>query len=160
MKKLVAGSALVVAVAAIIAAAALATPAVLVTSTGLAEGNVEDIDAKVKTGAWKIDIDTKGPTTVATSEIKVAPGGNFGWHSHPGVSLVIVKSGTSTFYSGEDPTCTPQVHRAGSAYVDPGGMTHIARNEGAVELVLLVTRLMPAGATPRIDQPAPGNCPF
>jgi quercetin dioxygenase-like cupin family protein len=90
----------------------------------------------------------------------VAPGGNFGWHSHPGPSLVIVKSGTSTFYDGNDPTCTPHVYAAGSAYVDPGGDTHIARNEGTTELVIIVARLLPEGAPARIDQPAPGNCPF
>jgi hypothetical protein len=46
---------------------------------------------------------------------------------------VIVKSGTSTFYRGDDPTCTPEVHPAGTAYADPGGGVHIARNEGTVD---------------------------
>lgn len=73
---------------------------------------------------------------------------------------MIVKSGTSTFYDGDDPDCTPQRHPAGTAYVDPGGDTHIARNEGTDELVLYVTRVVPEGATPRIDEPNPGNCPF
>ena len=145
----------------VIAAAALATPGSGVTSTTLAQGNVDDIDVKVKTGDWKLKIDTKGATTLAVSENRVAPGGNFGWHSHPGPSLVIVKSGTSTFYRGDDPDCTPQVHTAGSAYVDPGGVVHIARNESATEeLVLLVTRLSPAGIPPRKDEPDPGNCDF
>jgi quercetin dioxygenase-like cupin family protein len=93
-------------------------------------------------------------------ENRVAPGGHFGWHSHPGPSLVIVKSGTSTLYDGDDPTCTPQVYPAGSAYVDSGDHTHIARNEGSTELVLIVVRVMPQGAAPRIDQPDPGNCSF
>jgi quercetin dioxygenase-like cupin family protein len=115
----------------------------------------------VKTGDWKVHLDTKGLSTLAVSENRVAPGGHFGWHSHPGPSLVIVKSGTSTFYRGDDPDCTPQVHLAGSAYVDPGGVVHIARNESATEeLVLLVTRLTPAGAPARIDEPDPGNCNF
>ena len=73
---------------------------------------------------------------------------------------MIVKSGTSTFYSGDDPDCTPQVHPAGTAYVDPGGVVHIARNEGTEELVVIVTRIIPAGSMPRIDEPAPGNCNF
>lgn len=47
-----------------------------------------------------------------------------------------------------------------SAYVDPGGSVHIARNEGTEDLVLIVTRLIPAGAPQRIDEPNPGNCPF
>ncbi len=103
---------------------------------------------------------TKGVSDVAVTENRVAPGGHFGWHSHPGPSLVIVKSGTSTFYRGDDPDCTPHVYPAGTAYVDPGGEVHIARNEGSTELVLLVTRLVPHGAAPRIDQPPSPNCGF
>jgi hypothetical protein len=48
----------------------------------------------------------------------IVPGGTFGWHSHPGPSLVIVKSGTATFYHADDPTCTPHVVPTGSGFVD------------------------------------------
>ena len=131
------------------------------TSTPIAQGNVDDIDARVKTDDWKVHLDTKGASTLAVSENRVAPGGNFGWHSHPGPSLVIVKSGTSTFYRGDDPDCTPEVHPAGTAYVDPGGVVHIARNESRTEdLVVIVTRLAPAGVPPRNDEADPGNCDF
>jgi quercetin dioxygenase-like cupin family protein len=162
MKKLIVGSVLVAGLAALmVAATALATMGAGVTSTTIAQGNAGDIDVKVKTGAWKLQIDTKGPSTLATTENRVAPGGHFGWHSHPGPSLVIVKSGTSTFYRGDDPDCTPEVHPAGTAYVDPGGVVHTARNESLTEdLVVIVTRLVPEGAAPRIDEPDPGNCNF
>jgi quercetin dioxygenase-like cupin family protein len=90
----------------------------------------------------------------------VAPGGSFGWHSHPGPSLVIVKAGTLTFYEASDPTCTPSVHTAGDAYVDEGTDVHTARNEGTVDAIVIVTRLIPAGSAPRIDEPDPGNCSF
>ncbi len=161
MKKLVCATAALAGFALVaIAATALATSPVGVTSTPIASGNVRDIDVRVKTGEWKVQIDTKGPSTLAVSENKVAPGGDFGWHSHPGPSLVIVKSGTSTFYRGDDPDCTPEEHGVGTAYVDPGGVVHIARNEGSTELVLLVTRLIPEGAQARIDEADPGNCNF
>jgi quercetin dioxygenase-like cupin family protein len=139
---------------------ALATDGSGVTSIPLAAGNLEPVNIKVKTGGWKVRLASKGVSQLAVTENRVAPGGHFGWHSHPGPSLVIVKSGTSTFYRGDDPDCTPVEHRTGSAYVDPGGVVHIARNEGSVELVLLVTRLVPSGAAPRIDEPDPGNCNF
>jgi quercetin dioxygenase-like cupin family protein len=159
MKKLIALLAGLAAL--VVATTALATMAVGVTSTPIAQGNVDDLDVHVKTGDWKVKLDTKGPTTLAVSENRVAPGGHFGWHSHPGPSLVIVKSGTSTFYRGDDPDCTPQVHPAGTAYVDPGGVVHTARNESLTEdLVVIVTRLVPAGAAPRIDEADPGNCNF
>ena len=161
MKKLAVAAILSVLALLAIVATALATDSAGVTSMTLAQGNVEEIDVRVKTDAWKVQIDTKGPSTLAVSENTVVPGGHFGWHSHPGPSLVIVKSGTSTFYRGDDPDCTPQVHRAGTAYVDPGGVVHTARNESPTEnLVLLVTRLVPEGLPPRISEPDPGNCPF
>jgi hypothetical protein len=40
------------------------------------------------------------------------------------------------------------------------GHVHVGRNEGSVEVVVIVTRLLPAGATARIDQASPGNCDF
>ena len=143
-----------------IATTALATSGIGVTSTPIAQGNVDELDVQLKNGEWKVKLDTKGPSTLAVSENRVAPGGNFGWHSHPGPSLVIVKSGTSTFYRGDDPDCTPEVHPAGTAYIDPGGVVHTARNEGGTELVLLVVRLVPVGAAQRIDEANPGYCPF
>jgi hypothetical protein len=37
---------------------------------------------------------------------------------------------------------------------------HIARNEGTVDLVVVVMRIIPNGSAPRIDELNPGNCPF
>jgi quercetin dioxygenase-like cupin family protein len=145
---------------AMVAGIALATPASQVTSTPYGQGLLEPLDVHVKTGDWKLQLKTKELSDVVVSENRVAPGGHFGWHSHPGPSLVIVKSGTSTFYRADDPDCTPEVHPTGSAYVDPGGSVHIARNEGSVDLVVFVVRLVPHGTTQRIDQPDPGNCDF
>jgi quercetin dioxygenase-like cupin family protein len=160
MRRIVLAVLLPVLIAGGVTGIALATPGSGVTSTSLAQASLNPIKTKAKSGDWEIEIETKGQSNVSVVENRVAPGGHFGWHSHPGPSLVIVKSGTSTFYRGDDPTCTPQVHPAGSAYVDPGSTVHIARNEGSVELVLIVTRLIPEGAPARIDQPNPGNCPF
>jgi quercetin dioxygenase-like cupin family protein len=160
MRKLVTVATLFCLTALMIVATALATMASGVTSSTIASGTIDDIDVKVKTDDWKARLDTKGESQLVVSENRVAPGGHFGWHSHPGPSLVIVKSGVSTFYSGDDPDCTPHRHPAGTAYVDPGGAVHIARNEGTEDLVVIVTRLIPAGAPQRIDEPNPGNCPF
>lgn len=158
--RLILSTSIALIVSAALAGMVLATPSTGVASTTIAAGNLDEINLNVKTGDWKIDLRTKGQTDVSVVENRVAPGGTFGWHSHPGPSLVIVKSGTSTFYSGDDPDCTPHRYPAGTAYVDPGGAVHIARNEGLDDLVVVVMRLIPAGATPRIDEPAPGNCPF
>src|SRR5438552_11083488 len=79
---------------------------------------------------------------------------------HPGPSLVIVKSGTATFYLADDPTCSPQVVTAGQGFVDNGHDTHVVRNESTTTpLVTVVVSLVPAGFGRRIDEPAPANCP-
>jgi quercetin dioxygenase-like cupin family protein len=158
-----AGTAAVIALVvgtALVVVPALATPPVGVTSNTIAVGRFDSINTKIKTGAWKASIKTKGASDLHVLENTIAPGGTFGWHSHPGPSLVIVKSGTATFYLADDPTCSPHVVPAGSGFVDSGGDVHVVRNEGTVDLVTVVASLVPAGATRRIDQPDPGNCRF
>jgi quercetin dioxygenase-like cupin family protein len=163
----------VAAVAALVGAALLilpaqATPPSGVATTVLGVGRFTDIDAKAKTDIdpgtptefWKARIKTKGNSDLHVLQNTIAPGGTFGWHSHPGPSLVIVKSGTATFYLASDPTCTPHVVPAGSGFVDQGRDVHVVRNEGSVDLVTVVVSLVPADAARRIDEPSPGNCPF
>jgi len=147
----------------------LATPGSGVTSTLFAVGRFEEIDAKTltdidpdpaNTDFWQARIRTKGSSDLYVLENRIAPGGTFGWHSHPGPSLVIIKSGALTLYGADDPDCTPQVFEAGSGFVDNGGDVHVVRNEGSIETVVYVTSLVPEGFARRIDEPSPGNCPF
>jgi quercetin dioxygenase-like cupin family protein len=138
----------------------VATPGVGVTNTPIAAGALGPVNLNVKTGDWKIDLRTKGESDVSVVESRLAPGGSFGWHSHPGPSFSVVKSGTLSFYRADDPTCTPEIYRAGDVLIDPGHTVHIGRNEGSVDLVLVITRVVPHGAPTRIDEPNPGNCPF
>jgi quercetin dioxygenase-like cupin family protein len=158
MKKLIGG--IVGLAVLVIAATALATPVIGVTSTVFAIGSFDEIHAKTLTPHWQARIDTKGATDVHVIENKIAPGGTFGWHSHPGPSIVVVKSGALTVYRGDDQTCTGTVVTAGSGFVDDGGDVHMVRNEGTVDTVVYVTSLVPHGATRRIDEPNPGNCSF
>jgi quercetin dioxygenase-like cupin family protein len=163
MRKLTVGMAASAGVAVLtIAATAYATPAAGFTTTILSTGRFGEIDVKTNDDPQhKIDLKTKGETDVYVLQNTVTPGGTSGWHTHPGPSLITVKSGTATLYDGDDPTCTPHVVTAGNGVVDPGGgHVHILRNEGTVDLVTVVTQIVPAGATRRIDAPAPGNCPF
>jgi quercetin dioxygenase-like cupin family protein len=138
----------------------LATPPSGVTSTILAVGQFDEIQAKTLSDSWQVRISTKGESDLHVLENKIVPGGSFGWHSHPGPSLVTVKTGALTLYRGDDPHCTPQLVEAGSGFVDEGGDVHLVRNEGSIETVVYVTSLVPRGAARRIDEPDPGNCPF
>jgi quercetin dioxygenase-like cupin family protein len=92
-------------------------------------------------------------------QIVIAPGGNTGWHTHPGPVVVLIKSGQMSFY-GEDSAL--RTYSAGEAFVDSGqGHVHIARNEGSENLELWATYFdVPPGGAFRIDAPNPGNCGF
>jgi quercetin dioxygenase-like cupin family protein len=148
-----------VCVAAYAAGTVLATPVDGVKSTTFAVGQFDDIDATTLSNNWQARIDIKGKTDVHVLENRIAPGGTFGWHSHPGPSIVIVKTGELTLYGGDDPHCTAKVIQAGSGFVDQGGDVHMVRNEGTIETVVYVTSFVPRGAARRIDVPDPGNCP-
>jgi quercetin dioxygenase-like cupin family protein len=121
---------------------------------------VDEVNSNDKTGDWKAKIETHGPSALHVNEVTIQPGGTLGWHSHPGPSFVIVKSGTATFYQADDPTCTPQQIQAGQTLFEPAGLVHIVRNEGSVPLVNVVIQLLPVGAPRLISEPSPGNCPF
>ena len=142
-----------------VAGIALATTPSGVTVTPLAPvAQFDQIKAKAKIGDWEAKIKTKGVSDLHVVQVTIQPGGTLGWHSHPGMSFVIVKSGTATFYEGDDPTCTPHVIPAGSSLFEPAGDVHIVRNEGDVPLVNVVMQLVPTGAPRLISEPSPGNC--
>jgi hypothetical protein len=67
-----------------------------------------------------------------------------------------------TLYDGADPTCTPHTYHAGQAFVEnvTGQAVHVVRNEGIEDLEWTGTSFVPVAGPGRIDQPAPGNCPF
>jgi quercetin dioxygenase-like cupin family protein len=123
-------------------------------------GRFQEIHTKAQSHDWMAQIQTKGESDVHVVELTIQPGATVGWHSHLGPSFIMVKSGTTTFYEGHDPTCRPQVIPAGSSLFEPGGDVHINRNEGSEPLVLVVIQLLPAGAPRLIPEPSPGNCPF
>jgi len=118
------------------------------------------VEVSVNGKAYDVELKSHDDTDIAVANIAIAAGGTSGWHKHPGPVLVVVKTGTLTFYYGDDPTCSPTVRPAGTSFVEEGGMVHIARNEGAVEATTVATYFAPKGAATRIDEPVPGNCAF
>jgi quercetin dioxygenase-like cupin family protein len=166
--KLTATALVLGAAAALTIPSANATPQAGVSSVTIAHGTFDDIDIFAKTDLdpgnrkdfWKAMINTKGASHLYVIQNTVVPGGTFGWHSHTGPSLVIVMSGTATQYEGNDPTSTPSYHTAGTTFVDSGEASgHLVRNDGSVNLVVIVVRLVPEGAVQRVDLPNPGYSP-
>jgi quercetin dioxygenase-like cupin family protein len=149
-----------------VAVTALATPGSGVLSAPvLARASfVDPVDMKIKIGDGRQEVlHIPNARESVVQQIVISPGGQTGWHSHPGPVIVLIKTGAMTFYDGDDPTCSPITYSAGQSFIDSGqGHVHIAWNESAsedLELWALYLDVPPAGAF-RIDAPAPGNCAF
>ena len=136
------------------------TASVGFTSTPIGRGNLGTFSVHSNADGYKAELKSHDNTDIAVANVTITPGGHSGWHSHPGPVIVVVKTGTVTFYHGNDPTCTGTVHPAGTVFIEEGGDVGIARNEGEVEVNNLVTFFVPAGSPTRIDAANPGNCPF
>lgn len=125
-------------------------------------GDPSDETFKVKriSGAWHTEVKATPNLDMAVQRIVFQPGGQSGWHRHPGPVFIQVVSGTMTFYMSDDPSCAPMIRTAGQGYLDVGDHPHIARNESGAPAENIVVYLAPQGAALRIDAPDPGNCPF
>lgn len=99
---------------------------------------------------------TPGTNTVVAS-FTFGANSSTGWHTHPGKTLVTVKSGTFTVYHARD--CEPTVYQPGDAFVELPSTVHVGRNEtGSVVELGVVFFGVPIGGSPRIDQPQPEDC--
>lgn len=106
---------------------------------------------------WEVKIQARQGLSVATQTITFQPGGQSGWHTHPGPVFISVKEGTMTFY---DENCNATVRMAGQGFLDTGADPHLARNESESPATNVVTYFAPPGAPLRIDAPQPQNCFF
>src|SRR2546425_8013906 len=130
------------------------------TGTLVGQGNLGTFHIQSKAGDYDAELKSHDNTDIVVVSIVVTPGGSSGWHYHPGPVLVTVKTGTITFYMGDDPSCSAHVHPAGTTFFENGGMAGDARNEGTVDDPPGVTVLVPEGGPTRLYAPAPGYCAF
>jgi quercetin dioxygenase-like cupin family protein len=115
---------------------------------------LDDIHTLIQTPEYGAMIKTRGQSDVYVTHLTIKPGGHGGWHSHPGPSIITVKSGTASFYDECD-DFTLQTHAAGTGFVEDAGCVHLLANEGDVDLEVVVVQIVPLGAPRRIDEPAP-----
>lgn len=149
---------------------ALATPSSGFSATTIAMGRFGAIDVMnqalqqfegtpPKKDVWLSLQKTRGASDLFVQSNLWVQGGSTGWHTHPGHSLIIVTQGTVTAYEGDDPSCTPRKYTVGMGLVDAGGdHVHLIRNEDSGDARTVAVQLIPAGATRRIDAPAPQAC--
>jgi quercetin dioxygenase-like cupin family protein len=144
-----------------------ATPAVgLLVGTILSSGTTtEDIMEKVHVpisppadaadpdddNEWRARLFTSGPSDVIVQDVVYVPGGHTGWHSHPGILLSSVVSGSIEWY---DSKCRKHVYNAGDSLTE-STETHYVRNVESVNAHFMVTYLIAHGQPRRIDEPAP-----
>lgn len=121
---------------------------------------MDEMHAVNETPEHGVIIKTRGLTDGYVVQNRIAPGGDTGWHSHPGPVFVLVTAGTATAYEADDPTRTPSFYPAGTGFLDGVDDTHIVRNEGNTDLILTAVFLVPHDDSRRIDEPQPPNYPF
>lgn len=108
-----------------------------------------------------VHLKARGSTDIVTQQVRIAPGGHTGWHSHPGPVLVTVKSGSVQLIYANDESCHGVVYGAGDTFVDRGDENiHIARASPFDGVELWATYFVPGGdpsAPFRLDAPDPGT---
>lgn len=142
------------AIAVVFAGAVLATPGSNLTPAFLSRGTVTDT---VHYNTGEVKFQTKDAVDLVTQTITFGAPSTSGWHSHPGVVLVSVTSGTLVRY---DAHCTATIYPAGSGFVESGDHPGLVRNESTTTAAVVhVTYVVPAGtsnAALRADHANPG----
>jgi quercetin dioxygenase-like cupin family protein len=133
----------VVGAVAIVPVAALATPGSgFKERTVFARGTLE--------GHFKIKLrNSSRPGDVVVQKFVLAPGGQSGWHLHPGPAVVTVKSGELTLDQAD---CSSATYSAEEVAVEPTDDVHRVRNVGTTDLEFWVTFLdIPVGSPQRLE---------
>lgn len=91
--------------------------------------------------------DSSSPGDVIVQRFVLGSGGQSGWHLHPGLAVVTVKSGELTI---DQEDCSSTTYSAGQVVVEPTEAVHRVRNVGATDLEFWVTFLdIPVGSAHR-----------
>jgi len=142
---------------------ALATPPADPPLTPITDPNppiIGLLDGRTKAKNDGIELRTRTDTNVAAFELTYPVGSFSGWHSHPGIVIAVVKSGTVNRQVG----CKVKTFTAGDSFteVDPHFVSNYYTDPakpGAVPAVLEITQIYPADAQARrFDARAP-RCP-
>lgn len=133
--------------------AALASPPSQVTPTTFVTAELTE---SLELNHDRIKFQTKDPATVRVQELVFAPGGFTGFHYHPGVVIVSVKTGSLNHVDGSD--CSTVTYNAGDVFVEGSDHAHQAvAPEGAT---VYVTYIVPGDYSPaaekyRVEAPIP-----
>jgi quercetin dioxygenase-like cupin family protein len=139
---------------------ASATPIVKLASPNLAVGTISTpVDSHgvaavpdPDNDAWfNARLTTDGPSTVTIQDGAYAAGGQNGWHSHPGLVIVTLLSGSIEWFNAN---CESKIYNAGDSWTE-GSQTHAFRVLGTTGIHVMAVFVIAKDEGYRIDKPAP-----
>jgi quercetin dioxygenase-like cupin family protein len=138
----------------------LAAVAALVGATSSVAAAPPIVGTPLGVGTVKTPLTIQATTGhMIVEQIKVAPGGNFGWHTHGSAVAVVVISGTLTVYDPTVANCAPFKVGRGQAFIEPANHVHLAKNDGTKMVMLYATYLgVPKTAKPNMPATQPAGC--
>lgn len=113
---------------------------------GLASGSASEPEA--------VNLHVDGTNNVLLAHLVFQPGGQTGWHTHPGPVVVVVQTGALTEIHSNG--CVT-VHPQGSVFFEKKDELHNAINQTGGVTDVYATFLSPAGAQPLIPGVDPGG---
>jgi quercetin dioxygenase-like cupin family protein len=122
------------------------TVATAVNSHGVAAIPDADNDAY-----FNARLTTDGPSTITLQDGAYAAGGQNGWHSHPGIVIVTLVSGSVEWF---DANCESKIYKAGDSWTE-GSQTHAFRVVGTTGAQLTAVFIIAKDQAYRIDRAAP-----
>jgi len=100
---------------------------------------------------FHVEFESEGPAALSAQVGAYGAGGQNGWHSHPGMDVVTVLSGSITWY---DENCVATNYTAGDSRVE-GDKVHSFKVTSTGSTQLIAWFITAQGQPLRIDQPAP-----
>jgi quercetin dioxygenase-like cupin family protein len=141
--------------------AAVAAVAVLAGVGGVATASPAHDLTAVTTAEGKFavphDLRVRDVTNVVEQTLTIQPGGDTGWHVHPGLVILTVQKGTIVRKNAD---CTEEVFPQGSSFIKQGDLPLNGVNEGTEPIELHLTYLQPEGTPLRYERDAPTHCNF
>ena len=99
----------------------------------LAGLGIAQAPALTRTVVARGDVSVPGREAVA-ARVEVAPGGQSGWHTHPGDEISVVNEGEVVLMVAGQ---APRKVVAGEGFIIPAGTPHNAKNEGTAPTKLV-----------------------
>jgi quercetin dioxygenase-like cupin family protein len=141
---------------AVAGAATVATMALASSGSGASTtilGHRATLSESVQVNDDRVKFQTKDPTDFVVQKVTFQPGGFSGWHSHPGVVMVVVESGHVTTH---DANCQTRTYGPGEAFVESGTAPFMVSNESSTEVAVdFATIVAPAASPFRIETDPP-----